>query len=97
LSEGLSLFNDLLESAGGLKGVLFALSGILLKTFSGEAARGLQNMVYNIKSFFGLTKAETISMKEKASSLVDEMVVGPSGESDRTGWNAEKDGVKQKI
>jgi hypothetical protein len=34
---------------GGLKGVVALLGGVLLTAFSGQAARGLENMAYNIK------------------------------------------------
>jgi hypothetical protein len=46
----------------------------LLKTFSGKAAEGLENMVYNFKEFFGLNKKEVITYKEKVAELTKDLV-----------------------
>jgi hypothetical protein len=49
---------------GGVKGLLLGVSSILLNTFSTQAARGLENMVYNLKSFAGLNEQENIRMRQ---------------------------------
>jgi hypothetical protein len=46
----------------------------LLKTFSGKAAEGLENMTYNVKEFFGLNKKEVIKYKEYVAELTKNLV-----------------------
>ena len=45
----ITLLDKAIKSMGGLKGVLAGLSTLLLKTFSVQAAKGLENMAYNMK------------------------------------------------
>jgi hypothetical protein len=52
----LDFLDRIIDSAGGLGGILTMLSGALLRAFSGEAAAGLERMVVNMSSFLGLAK-----------------------------------------
>ena len=65
----LTLFDGFLDSIGGAKGLLFGLSSILLNTFSGQAAAGLENMVYNFKSFVGIAQKEAIHTQNYMNEL----------------------------
>ena len=65
----LSLIDDLLDSMGGAKGLLSGLASILLYAFGGSIAKGLENMVYNFKTFVGLTKKATMELQKEAMSL----------------------------
>lgn len=65
----LTLFDNFIDSIGGVKGLLFGLSSILLHTFSGAAAQGLENMVYNLKSFLGLAAKEAMATQNKVLNL----------------------------
>jgi len=63
LADFLGLLDNLLDSMGGARGLLTGLSSILLNMFAGSAAKGLENMVYNFRSFVGLTEKEAMSTK----------------------------------
>lgn len=58
-----------LDTIGGVKGVLLALSGVLLNTFSGAAAQGLENMIYNLRSFIGLTQMDATKLQTQMASM----------------------------
>jgi hypothetical protein len=68
----------------------------LLKTFSGKAAEGLENMVYNFKEFFNLNKKTYITTKTEAANMISN-IVGPTEEGDSPEFLAEVDGLKAKI
>ena len=72
LEKILNFVDLLIDSAGGLKGVLLAISSIILKTFNQQIATGIQNMAYNFKSFTGLNKDEINNFKEKAVNLAQQ-------------------------
>lgn len=91
----LGLLDKFIDSAGGLQGILFGVSSILLKTFSGKAAEGLENMVYNFKEFFGLNKKKVIDYKEYVAELTKNLVA-PSG-YDTPDWNKEKQVLQKKL
>ena len=88
----LTLLDRFIDSAGGLHGILFGLSSVLLNTFSGKAAEGLENMAYNAKEFFGLNKKETVDYKERAIKLIEDM---PSPSGDTTSVSEEEKIVLQ--
>lgn len=73
----LELIDKFVDSAGGLKGILTMLAGVLTKLFNQQLAHGMENMVYNFKSFFGLAKKEAVSLKTQMAALVDSWV--PAG------------------
>ena len=91
----LGLLDRFIDSVGGLGGLMSGLSAILLKTFSAQAAKGLEDMVYNMKSFVGLTRKEALSTKEKAANLTQD-IVGPTGE-DTPVSKAYREGIQTKI
>ena len=70
LADFLGLLDNLLDSMGGARGLLTGLSSILLNMFAGSAAKGLENMVYNFRSFIGLTEKEAMSTKQRVMSEV---------------------------
>ena len=73
LANVLGLLDNFLDSIGGAKGLLTGLGSILLHVFAGSAAKGLENMVYNFKSFIGLAKKEAIATKQQAFNLTQSM------------------------
>lgn len=91
----LGLLDKFIDSAGGLQGILFGVSSILLKTFSGKAAEGLENMVYNFKEFFGLNKKEIVDYKEKVAELTKDLVSPQQYET--KDWQTEKLGLQNKL
>ena len=91
----LGLLDKFIDSAGGLQGILFGVSSILLKTFSGKAAEGLENMAYNVKEFFGLNKKEVIDYKNKVAELTQNLV-SPQ-QYDTPDWQTEKKALENKL
>lgn len=78
LAEILGYVDKLLDSMGGAKGLLTGLSSILLHMFAGSAAKGLENMVYNFKSFVGLAEKEALQTKNNISNLVTDVGSEPT-------------------
>lgn len=95
LEKVLGFLDKLIDSAGGLRGILSGLSAILLSTFSQQAAKGIENMVYNMKGFVGLNRKEALTTKEKAGALVED--IAPTGEGDLPQDKAFQEGMKKKI
>lgn len=62
----LDTIDKAIEGMGGLKGVVALLGGVLLTAFSGQAARGLENMAYNIKMMTAWGQQEVMQTKELA-------------------------------
>jgi hypothetical protein len=52
----LTFIHNIIDSVGGLGGVIAGISAIVLKLFSGKILAGLENMVFNIRSLIGLNK-----------------------------------------
>lgn len=78
LEKILTLFDSFIDSIGGVKGLLSGLASILLHTFSGQAAQALENMVYNMKSFVGLTAKEAMATQNQMMGLTATMDQVPS-------------------
>lgn len=79
LADFLGLLDSLLDSMGGARGLLTGLSSILLNMFAGSAAKGLENMVYNFKTFIGLTQKEAMNIQTQTAALVKGVVTSGSG------------------
>ena len=65
-ADFLDIIDKAIDSMGGLKGVVTLLGGVLLTAFSGQAARGLENMAYNIKMMTTWGQQEIMQTKELA-------------------------------
>lgn len=65
-ADFLDIIDKAIDSMGGLKGVIALLGGVLLTAFSGQAARGLENMAYNIKMMTAWGQQEIMQTKELA-------------------------------
>ena len=70
LADVLGLLDNFLDAMGGAKGLLSGLASVLLYTFSGPAAKALENMVYNFKTFVGLTQKEAMATQTKVAGMV---------------------------
>ena len=75
-ADFLGLLDNFIDAMGGAKGLLSGLASILLYTFSGPAAKALESMVYNFKSFVGLTQKEAMGIKQQAFNLASNISVG---------------------
>ena len=69
----LNIIDRIIDSAGGLKGVLAGLATIMLKMFNDSAVKSLENFAYNLQlsSKYGQKQAQ--QKKDKAYELVDQM------------------------
>ena len=65
-ADFLDTIDKAIDGMGGLKGVVALLGGVLLTAFSGQAARGLENMAYNIKMMTAWGSQEIMQTKELA-------------------------------
>lgn len=75
----LSIIDKSIDSMGGLKGVLTGLSAILLKTFSGQAAKGLENLIYNMKMMTSYGQKSILAMKNQAYDEASKNFANTSG------------------
>jgi hypothetical protein len=73
LEDVLTFIDKLIDSMGGMKGVLAAVSQLLLHSFSKQAADGIRNMVYNMKGFVGLNQKEAGETQDRAANLATQM------------------------
>ena len=65
-ADFLDIIDRAIDGMGGLKGVVALFGGVLLTAFSGQAARGLENMAYNIKMMTTWGSQEIMQTKELA-------------------------------
>lgn len=63
----LSFVANLIDSIGGLSGVLTIAAGIMTKVFSNQIAESIQRMAYNARNFMGITKENTNALREQAA------------------------------
>ena len=98
LADFLGLLDNLLDSMGGAKGLLTGLSSILLNMFAGSAAKGLENMVYNFKTFIGLTQKEAMNIQTQTAALVRGVVAsGSSGQPINNQQTAYLTGMESQV
>lgn len=63
----LSFIANLIDSIGGLSGVLTIAAGIITKVFSNQIAESIQRMAYNARNFMGITRENTNALREQAA------------------------------
>ena len=71
LEKTLSFLDRIMESAGGLKGILFGLSAILTRTFNEQISAGMVNMAYNLRNLTGAGREAALATKREAASMLD--------------------------
>lgn len=72
----IGLISKIIDSLGGLQGVLSLVGVIITKIFSNEIAMGIDNLVNRIHDFSGQTAAEMMTLKTQASEMLAEMSFG---------------------
>lgn len=82
LEKIISFTDQLIDSAGGLKGVLAGISTIVFKLFSSQITSGLQKMVYNLTPT-SVKQQQAENIKQQSFSFVkqyenDQNVLSPS-------------------
>ena len=76
----LSQIKVAINSLGGLQGVLFTISNLVM-TFAGDSvAKGINNSIYNVRSALGLVKKDTEDFKTKITEMVGELSTSAYGE-----------------
>lgn len=95
-ADFIEVLDRLLDSMGGLKGLLPLIGTLFLKTFGDQAAKGLENMVYNMKSLFSITQKESIAIKQQAANLVSTLTP-PNGGEYSLSYGAEIEAMKTKV
>ena len=87
LEKVISFVDLLVDSFGGLRGVLSIVSSMLLQVAGPHIAKGLENMVFNLKGLVGINAKEAMSTKAKVADLaertIDEQSRSRGGEWDR--------------
>lgn len=82
LADVLDKINDLIESMGGLPGVIAAVGIIFTKVFNKQIAQGLSNVGFGIQSLVGYTKRSAEQMKEEAYTRASNMAFDNVTEAD---------------
>lgn len=76
LEDILSGVARLIDSLGGMKGVIFALSSVITGLFHDKIAAGLNDLFYNLNTFSEKGKKEMQELKDLASTLQINNAVG---------------------
>ena len=63
----ITYFDNLIDTVGGLSGVLTTLGAILTKVFSNQLAQSISNMAYSIKMMFPSQQAK--AQAEKSATI----------------------------
>ena len=82
LADVLDKINDLIESMGGLPGIIAAVGIIFTKVFNKQIAQGLSNVGFGIQSLVGYTKRSAEQMKEEAYTRASNMAFDNVTEAD---------------
>ena len=67
----LTLLDNIIDSMGGLQGVLAGVSALMLKVFSDQAAQGITNMAYSLQM---MTKSGREKIQNEKKSFIDNAV-----------------------
>lgn len=81
-ADFLSIIERLIDSMGGFKGVMLVVGSIMMKTFSADMTRSLENMAYNIRSMSAGGKKEILDLRQDANKSLKRMYADsndPSG------------------
>ena len=73
LADFLGVISEVVDSLGGMKGVLLLLSTVMMKTFGQSMAAGINRMVYNFQSGTKKSKAEILSLRNDTNKLLTTM------------------------
>lgn len=73
IAGALDAIDKLIDSIGGLPGVIAALGMIFTKVFKVQMAEGVNDLVFRLQSLVGLTKKSAVSLKQKAYDRASNM------------------------
>jgi hypothetical protein len=65
LADVIDGFSKLIDSMGGLPGLLTMIGGIAVRVFKNQIGESIDRMVYNLKVSTGLVKKETDKMRDE--------------------------------
>lgn len=86
IAGALDAIDKLIDSIGGLPGVIAALGMIFTKVFKVHMAEGVNDLVFSLQSLVGLTKKSAVSLKQEAYDRASNMAFDTGTEvGDRQG------------
>lgn len=86
IAGALDAIDKLIDSIGGLPGVIAALGMIFTKVFKVQMGEGVNNLVFGLQSLVGLTKKSAVSLKQEAYNRASNMAFDTGTEvGDRQG------------
>lgn len=96
LTSILNLVDQIIDSAGGLKGVLTGLSSILINVFQKQLSQGLSNMIYSLNM---ATKIGKEQQEQKRSDFLQKSAQVMAGHSENadTGAISGEDQMKIQV
>jgi hypothetical protein len=72
-ADFLSIIERLIDSMGGFKGVMTVVGAVMMKTFSADITKNLENMAYNIRSMSAGGRDEIFNLRKKANKELGDM------------------------
>lgn len=89
LSNLLDNIAKVVDSMGGLKGILMGVGYVLTQMYSGKIAEGIRNMAYNTLVLVGAEKQRAIALKQNSLKLASEAQANYHPEDEFMGRNIE--------
>lgn len=80
----ITYFDNLIDTVGGLSGVLTALGAILTKVFSNQLAQSISNMAYSIKMMFPSQQAKAQTEKSATIKEFADIMASSEGSANST-------------
>lgn len=96
LSNILRIVGDIADGFGGLSGILPGVLSILLKIGGDRAARGLSDMAFGVRNFFGGYKNQNQDFKDETVNVLNKLTEQFSGKNSKT-FEATKDSTKNEL
>ena len=99
IAGALDGIDKLIDSIGGLPGVIAALGMIFTKVFKVQMGEGVNNLIFGLQSLVGLTKKSAVSLKQEAYNRASNMAFDTGTEvGDRQGESLKQTlDLKKKI
>ena len=99
IAGALNGIDNLIDSIGGLPGVLAALGLIFTRVFKNQMTEGINNLAFSLQSLIGITETSAEKVKKETFDLATSMVFdGGTEAEDRYGQNLKQTlTLKEKI
>ena len=87
IADIIGYFDNLIETIGGLQGVLTTLGAVLTKVFASQISQGITNMAYSLKM---MTKAGRESVQQQKTQFINDAVASIDGSMEENAPNESK-------